>query len=111
MYKTLKNKPLGGGGHPLKRDTIRTRLNLYIERKLHTDKEHLLISHRQDIIFVLTHHFEFSLQEVMDTLPISKAQAYRDKNNAEYFQKHYRHRQEHAQRILEYIIYNARYLN
>lgn len=111
MCNNLKPTQLGRGGKALSRDVINTRVEYYIENKLHTTKKKLKVSDRQDIIIVLVEKFEYNVPELMKLLGRSRSVIYQDIGNAYFFQKRFKSRKEHADNIYSYILYNAKYIS
>lgn len=110
MCNSLISKPLGGGGHTLRRPTINRRVTLYVEKKLHSSIELLDPVNRQNIIAVLVEKFDYTSAEIMFLFGRSRAQAYRDIDIARFRVKRLRSAQKAFTEILDYILYNAKYI-
>jgi hypothetical protein len=110
MCNSLISKPLGGGGRKLTPTLIDYRVTLYLQRKLKTDFPSLKSDDRQDITFVLVDKFGYEVKDLMRVFGISKSQAYRDIEAANFFEKRGGRRKRHMDEIFSYIIYNAKYI-
>lgn len=110
MCNSLISKPLGGGGHSLRRTTINHRVVKYVEKKLKTDLDHIEPDDRQDIIAVLIEKFEYTPAELVSLFKRSRAQIYRDLDIARFRLKHPKSLEKTFTEILDYILYNAKYI-
>lgn len=110
MCNSLISKPLRGGGYSLRRPTINRRVVLYIEKKLKTDLNHIEPDDRQNIIAVLIEKFEYTPAELVPLFKRSRAQIYRDINIARFRIKRLSSAQKAFTEILDYILYNAKYI-
>lgn len=105
------NKAFGGGGHKRpKRDTINRRTISFIENKLKTSPQDLKPQDRQNIVYVLYSRFEYTIREIMNVIPISKATMYRDIERVIFLKKRSVRLQKELDRIWAYIIYIDRYI-
>ena len=109
MCNSLISKPLGGS-HTLRRPTINRRVMLYVEKKLHSSIELLDPVNRQNIIAVLVDKFGYTPAELMRLFQRSRAQTYRDIDIAFFRQKRLKSAQKAFTEILDYILYNAKYI-
>ena len=111
MCNLLKINTLGGGALSLPRTTNNHRALAYIERRLHSTLANLKPDDREDIIFTLVYYWGYSPAELQALLRRSRAQIYRDISASEFKIKRSRRRQINVSNILDYILYNARYIH
>lgn len=110
MCNSLIPKTLRGGGRTLSHPTIDRRVLSYIEKKLHTSLARLDPVNRQHIIAVLVDKFGYTPAELMRLFERSRAQTYRDIDIAFFRQKRLKSAQKAFTEILDYILYNAKYI-
>ena len=105
------NKAFRGGG--LKRpsrDTINRRTLNFISEKLKTSPKDLKAQDRQNIAYVLSSRFEYSVPEIMKVIPAARATIYRDLERASFMQKRSARLRTELERLYNYIIYIDRYI-
>ena len=83
---------------------------MYIEKKVHSTLDQIDPVNRQNIIAVLVEKFDYTSAEIMYLFGRSRAQAYRDIDIARFRVKRLRSAQRAFTEILDYILYNAKYI-
>lgn len=83
---------------------------MYIEKKVHSSLNQLDSVNRQQIIAVLIEKFEYTPAEIMQLFHRSRAQTYRDIDIARFRLKRLKSAQKAFTEILDYILYNAKYI-
>lgn len=109
MYKTLKQSQLGGGVR-LPHDTINVRVRGYIEKKLHKSVASIDPLDRQNIMYVLMEKFGYTQKELQDLFCRCRATIYNDMSSAKFCVPRSKRRDFDCKRILDYILYNDKYI-
>ena len=109
MNKALIFKRIGGNVK-LSDKVINFRVQNYSQQKLRMPLDKIPTDARQDIIFALHNFWDYSPKELTELFGIARATVYRDIRDGEFIMQRVKKRQYHVERIVDYIIYNMRYL-
>lgn len=107
--QSIETHTLRGGGLP-KPDVIRARVAQFVRRNYRREINNLHQPWRQCVAWVLSTKCGFRLAEIASLMGISERTAREDIGRMELFYFRGSNLRKHADKIFDYIIYNAKYL-